>query len=115
MAVEPQPATKLGVSAGALEKLDWRAKPERAARDEQVRVETAVRRVMDASDGTADRTQREELFQLYLRLVSDVQASIVKSVEKRRQSRIWGRALVAASSLAAALAGLGLALNYHGF
>jgi hypothetical protein len=98
-----------------LGKIDWRTNPDRVAREEQVQVEAAVRRIMDATEGTAEKAQREELFQLYLRLVSDVQASIVKSVEKRRQSRIWGRALVAASSLAAALAGLGLALNYHGF
>ena len=78
-------------------------------------METAARHVMDAGEGTSDQARREELFQLYLHLGSEIQASIAKSAEKRRQSRIWGRGLVAVTSLAAALAGLAMALNYHGF
>jgi hypothetical protein len=116
MAAEPDPATKTGLDGRALvKKVDWRPSPDRLAREEHDRVEAAVRRVIDAPAGMGDKTQREELFHLFLRLVSEIQAGIVKSEEKRRQSRIWSRGLVAVSSLAAALAGLALALNYHGF
>jgi hypothetical protein len=116
MAVEPHPVTKSGLDSRSLvKKVDWRTNPEQLAREEHDRVEASVRRVIDAPAGTTDRTQREELFHLFLGLVSEIQASIVKSGEKRRQSRIWGRGLVAVSSLAAALAGLALALNYHSF
>jgi hypothetical protein len=116
MAVEPDPGTKRRLDNGSLvKKVDWRSSPDRLAREEHDRVEASVRRVIDAPAATSDKTQREELFHLFLRLVSEIQADIVKSSEKRRQSRIWGRGLVAVSSLAAALAGLALALNYHSF
>ena len=115
MAIEPQPAENKPVEPRAGKKLDWRPDPDRTSREEQARFETALRGVMEAPDGSAERLQRNEVFQLYLRLLDEIQANIVKSAEKRRQSRIWGRALVSVSSLAAALAGLGLALNYHGF
>lgn len=116
MAIEHQPAdSHPEKERNLLQKLDWRLGPDRTSQEEQSRLEAAVRRVMEAPDGAAEKVQREELFQLYLRLLSEIKASIGKSGQKRRQSRIWGRALVSVSSLAAALAGLGLALNYHGF
>lgn len=115
MAVEPASQPKPGRDGRALvKKLDWRAH-ERSAREDQDRFEAAVQRVIDAPAGTSDKTQREELFRLFLRLVAEIEDGIVKSAEKRRQSRTWSRGLVAVSSLAAALAGLALALNYHGF
>jgi hypothetical protein len=98
-----------------VKKLDWRVSPERSAKEEHGRFEAAVQRVIDATAGTSDKTQREELFHLFLRLVAEIEDGVVKSAEKRRQSRTWSRGLVAVSSLAAALAGLALALNYHGF
>jgi hypothetical protein len=118
MAVEPAPApeTKPKRDTRALVKrLDWRASPERSNRAERDRFEAAVQRVIDAPDGATDRAQREELFHLFLRLVAEIESGIGRSEEKRRQSRTWSRGLVAVSSLAAALAGLALALNYHGF
>jgi hypothetical protein len=115
MAVEPASEARPKRDTRALvKKLDWRASPERS-REEDDRFEAAVQRVIDASSATGDKTQREELFHLYLRLVSEIQAGIVSSAAKRRQSRTWSRGLAAVSSLAAALAGLALALNYHGF
>ena len=116
MAVEPASEARPRRDSRALvSKLDWRASPERSAQEEHDRFEAAVQRVIDAPAGTSDKTQRQELFHLFLRLVADLEASIVKSAEKRRQSRTWSRGLVAVSSLAAALAGLALALNYHSF
>lgn len=116
MAIEPQPPENRPVETRSfVKRLDWRARTDKTSQEDHARFETAVRRVMEASDVTAQKVQHEEVFQLFLRLLSEIQASIVKSEEKRRQSRIWGRALVSVSSLAAALAGLGLALNYHGF
>ena len=118
MAIEHQPAENKPVEArhgGIGARLDRWTRTDRTPREDPARFETAVRRVMDASDGSAQKVQHEEVFQLYLRLLSEIQANIEKSSEKRRQSRIWGRALVSVSSLAAALAGLGLALNYHAF
>jgi hypothetical protein len=118
MAVEPAPEPKSPPkrdTRALVRKLDWRASPERSAQQEHDRFEAAVQRVIDAPAGTSDKTQREELFHLFLRLVADIEDGIVKSAEKRRQSRTWSRGLVAVSSLAAALAGLALALNYHGF
>jgi hypothetical protein len=116
MAVEPASEAKPNRDSRALvKKLDWRATPERSGQEEHDRFEAAVQRVIDAPAGTGDKTQREELFHLFLRLVSEIEAGTVKSAEKRRQSRTWSRGLVAVSSLAAALAGLALALNYHGF
>jgi hypothetical protein len=116
MAVEPASEAKPKRDSRALvKKLDWRTSPERSARDEHDRFEAAVQRLIDAPAGTSDKPQREELFHLYVRLVAEIEAGIVKSAEKRRQSRTWSRGLVAVSSLAAALAGLALALNYHSF
>jgi hypothetical protein len=116
MAVEPASEAKPGRDGRALvKKLDWRTSPERSVQEDHDRFEAAVQRVIDAPAGTSDKTQREELFHLFLRLVAEIEASIVKSAEKRRQSRTWSRGLVAVSSLAAALAGLALALNYHSF
>jgi hypothetical protein len=118
MAVEPAPVPEAKPKRDGralVKKLDWRASPERSAQEEHDRFEAAVQRVIDATAGTSDKTQREELFHLFLRLVSEIEAGIVKSAEKKRQSRTWSRGLVAVSSLAAALAGLALALNYHGF
>jgi hypothetical protein len=116
MAVEPASEAKPKRDTRALvRKLDWRTSPERSAREEHARFEAAVQRVIDAPAGTSDKAQREELFHLFVRLVAEIEAGIVSSAEKRRQSRTWSRGLVAVSSLAAALAGLALALNYHGF
>ncbi|TMM19632.1 MAG: hypothetical protein E6G01_01830 [Actinobacteria bacterium] len=116
MAVEPASEAQPKRDGRALvKKLDWRVSPERSVQEEHDRFEAAVQRVIDAPAGTSDKTQREELFHLFLRLVAEIEASLVKSTEKRRQSRTWSRGLVAVSSLAAALAGLALALNYHGF
>jgi hypothetical protein len=116
MAVQPAPEPKPRRDSRALvKKLDWRPSSERSALEEHDRFEAAVQRVIDAPEATSDKTQREELFHLFLRLVAEIEAGIVKSAEKRRQSRTWSRGLVAVSSLAAALAGLALALNYHGF
>ncbi|HWC38482.1 MAG TPA: hypothetical protein VG476_08130 [Acidimicrobiales bacterium] len=118
MAVEPasQPKSPPKRDTRALvRKLDWRTSPERSAQHEHDRFEAAVQRVIDAPPGTSDKAQREELFHLFLRLVSEIEAGIGKTEEKRRQSRTWSRGLVAVSSMAAALAGLALALNYHGF
>lgn len=118
MAVEPAPAPEAKPKRDGralVRKLDWRASPERSTQAEHDRFEAAVQRVIDAPAGTSDKAQREELFHLFLRLVAEIEAGIVSSAEKRRQSRTWSRGLVAVSSLAAALAGLALALNYHGF
>jgi hypothetical protein len=116
MPADPEPATTSESDAGAIaKKLHWPAMPSNVSAGEQARVEGSVRRIMDASETSAKRIQQGELFQLYMGLYSEIQASIVKSAEKRRQSRTWGRGLVAVTSLAAALAGLALALNYHGF
>jgi hypothetical protein len=116
MAVEPASEARPKRDNRALvRKLDWRATPERSGQEEHDRFEAAVQRVIDAPAGTSDKTQRQELFHLFLRLVAELEASIAKSAEKRRQSRTWSRGLVAVSSLAAALAGLALALNYHSF
>jgi len=116
MAVEPTSEAKPKRDSRALvKKLDWRASPERSTRAEHDRFEAAVQRVIDAPDGATDKAQRDELFHLFLRLVAEIEAGVVGSAEKRRQSRTWSRGLVAVSSLAAALAGLALALNYHGF
>ena len=116
MAAEPDSTTNVAGDGGSPPKtMNWGTKPNQLVQEEQARMETAVRRVIDAREGMSDETQREELFQLYLRLGSEIQARIATSAEKRRQSRIWGRGLVAVTSLAAALAGLGLALNYHAF
>jgi hypothetical protein len=117
MAAYPDPGVK-GTSQDARafpRKLDWIGRSRQAGEAEQAHLEEAVGRLIYQSEGSPEKAQRAELFQLYLRLYSDLQASIGVSAEKRRQSRTWGRALVAVSSLAAALAGLALALNYHGF
>ena len=116
VAASPEPDGRMAVVRRSLERgVKWPSTGDRRAEEEWARMETAARHVMDAREGTSDKAQREELFQLYLRLGSEIQASIAKSAEKRRQSRIWGRGLVAVTSLAAALAGLAMALNYHGF
>ena len=110
---EPDSGVNLGLVSRARD--GW-PRSDRRAGEEQSRVEAAVRHVVGARDnGTSEKVEREEVFQLYLGLGSEIQASIAKSAEKRRQSRMWGRGMVAVSSLGAALAGLALALNYHGF
>lgn len=116
MPADAEPTPTSGFDAGAIaRKIHWPATQSGSPAGEQARVEGSVRRIMDASEASAKKIQQGELFQLYLGLYSEIQASIVRSAEKRRQSRTWGRGLVAVTSLAAALAGLALALNYHGF
>src|SRR4051794_18601385 len=92
MAVEPASEARPKRDSRALvRKLDWRATPERSGQEEHDRFEAAVQRVIDAPAGTSDKTQRQELFHLFLRLVAELEASIAKSAEKRRQWRTWSR------------------------
>ena len=92
VAASPEPDGRMAVVRRSLEKsVKWPTTGDGRAEEERARMETAARHVMDAGEGTSDQARREELFQLYLHLGSEIQASIAKSAEKRRQSRIWGR------------------------